>query len=148
MRTATAFAAVLLLAACAPTAATLAPTASPTVAPTARPPDRRQTAPPTLPSFTLPAVSDVPPDVLRQIFEQVESFSGVPPSEFELERAQAVTWSDGSLGCPQPGQMYTQALVEGYWVVVRAGGETYDFRGSGTDFRLCPPGLGRPPVDT
>ena len=23
-------------------------------------------------------------------------------------RAEQVTWSDGSLGCPQPGQMYTQ----------------------------------------
>lgn len=37
--------------------------------------------------------------------------------------AQAVTWSDGSLGCAQPGVNYTMALVPGYRVVfgVRTG---------------------------
>lgn len=31
--------------------------------------------------------------------------------------AEAVTWSDGSIGCPQPGMNYTMALVPGYRVV-------------------------------
>jgi hypothetical protein len=37
--------------------------------------------------------------------------------------AESVTWSDGSLGCPDPGMSYTMALVPGYRVVyaVRAG---------------------------
>jgi hypothetical protein len=33
----------------------------------------------------------------------------------------AVTWGDGSLGCPAPGRMYTQALVPGWRFVVRDG---------------------------
>ena len=33
-----------------------------------------------------------------------------------LASAEQVTWSDGSLGCPQPGRVYTQMLVEGYRV--------------------------------
>ena len=42
--------------------------------------------------------------------------------------------------------MYTQALVKGYWVVIDAAGQKYDFRvGSGGNFRLCPPGQGKPP---
>jgi hypothetical protein len=30
-------------------------------------------------------------------------------------------WNDGSLGCPEPGMMYTQALVNGYWLIIEAG---------------------------
>lgn len=29
-----------------------------------------------------------------------------------------VTWSDGSLGCPQPGMQYTQALVPGQQLIL------------------------------
>ncbi|HSM17345.1 MAG TPA: hypothetical protein VK845_10190 [Gemmatimonadales bacterium] len=43
-------------------------------------------------------------------------------------RAEAVTWQDGSLGCPEPGMAYTQALVDGYWVELMAGEETLDYR--------------------
>jgi hypothetical protein len=52
--------------------------------------------------------------------------------------AEAVTFPDGSLGCPEPGMAYTQALVDGYKIVAEAGGKTYDFRGTGSTFRLCP----------
>jgi len=33
-----------------------------------------------------------------------------------LASAEQVTWSDGSLGCPAPGQSYMQVLVPGYRV--------------------------------
>ena len=63
-----------------------------------------------------------------------------------IVRAESVVWNDGSLGCPEPGILYTQALVNGYWVVIDAAGQKYDFRvGSGGSFRLCPPGQGQPP---
>jgi hypothetical protein len=53
-------------------------------------------------------------------------------------RDQAVTWSDGSLGCPQPGVFYTQALVPGYWVVLQVGDQEYDYRASERGhFVLC-----------
>ena len=38
-------------------------------------------------------------------------------------QVEEVTWPDGSLGCPQPGMAYTQALVPGYRVTTFAGGE-------------------------
>jgi hypothetical protein len=63
-----------------------------------------------------------------------------------MVRAESAVWNDGALGCPEPGMMYTQALVNGYWVVIDAAGQNYDFRvDSGGNFRLCPPGQGRPP---
>ena len=42
------------------------------------------------------------------------SRTGIKRTELEVLSAEAVTWSDGSLGCPQPGMMYTQALVPGF----------------------------------
>ena len=63
---------------------------------------------------------------------------GVDPSAVTIVSAHAETFSDGSLGCPQPGMMYTQALVDGYQVVVEANGTQLDYRGSGPgQFRLC-----------
>jgi len=128
--------AIVLLSACGgPPAATQSPGPAPTLAPTPRPPD--------LPVATPPPVSAVPEAFLDAILEEASSLSSVDFSQILVTRAEAVTWPDGSLGCPEPDMMYTQALVDGYWVVVQAGGEEYDFRvGTTGDFRLCvqPPG--------
>jgi hypothetical protein len=62
----------------------------------------------------------------------------VPTGGLEVITARAVTWNDGSLGCPKPGMMYTQMLVDGYQVVVKVGGTSYDYRfGSTSAPRLC-----------
>jgi len=59
---------------------------------------------------------------------------GVP----ELVSAESMVFTDGSLGCPSPGQSYTQALVDGMRVVVSVDGETYDYRfGTGDTLKLC-----------
>jgi hypothetical protein len=56
----------------------------------------------------------------------------------EVVSARAVTWPNGGWGCPKPGMMYTQALVNGYQVVVKAGQRTYDYRfGASATPRLC-----------
>jgi len=44
-----------------------------------------------------------------------------------LSRAEQVTWNDGSLGCPQPGQMYTQMLVSGYRIVATTSGGQMEY---------------------
>lgn len=52
--------------------------------------------------------------------------------------AENVVFADGSLGCPSPGQSYTQAQVDGMRVVLEAEGTTYDYRlGSGDQLILC-----------
>jgi hypothetical protein len=60
-------------------------------------------------------------------------------SRLEVVSAEQVTWTDGSLGCPQPDLMYTQALVPGYRIRIRAGAEVLDYH-SGKRGRpvLCP----------
>ena len=89
---------------------------------------------------------EVPQAILEAILKEVAALERAGPDQVAIERAESVVWNDGSLGCPEPGMAYTQALVKGYWVVVEAAGKKYDFRvGSGGSFRLCPPGQGQPP---
>ena len=56
------------------------------------------------------------------------------PSTIEVIRAEQVTWPDGSLGCPQPDMGYTQALVEGYRVILGHDGRVFLYH-AGSDAR-------------
>ena len=90
--------------------------------------------------------SRVPQGILESVLKEAAALANVTREQLVILRAEPVIWNDGSLGCPEPGMMYTQALVNGYWVMIDAAGEKYDFRiGGGGNFRLCPPGQGHPP---
>ncbi|MFO7537393.1 MAG: hypothetical protein R6X32_04950 [Chloroflexota bacterium] len=52
--------------------------------------------------------------------------------QIETEQVESVTWPDGSLGCPQPGYMYTQALVEGYRVTLKVADKRFYYHTQGT----------------
>ena len=89
---------------------------------------------------------EVPQGILDPILKEAAALAKLDREQLVIVRAESVVWNDGSLGCPEPGMMYTQMLVNGYWVVIEAAGKTYDYRvGSGGGFRLCPPGQGHPP---
>ena len=98
------------------------------------------------------AQGEVPPDLLEGIIVHAAGLLGVPVEELDIARAVEVEWPDGAWGCPKPGMAYAQALVRGYWIELRLGDLTLDYR---TDdegrFRLCgmegiaPPSL-QPPV--
>jgi len=95
---------------------------------------------------TPPMKGQVPQAILDPILKKAAALAEVALDQLVIVRAESVVWNDGSLGCPEPGMMYTQALVNGYWIVIEAAGQTYDFRvGSGGSFRLCPAGQGHPP---
>ena len=67
--------------------------------------------------------------------------TGLAPAALVLVEAQAVTWSDGSLGCPLPDRMYTQALVPGFRVRLRSPAELLDYHASARGaLVLCPAG--------
>ena len=89
------------------------------------------------PATSAPAPEGIPDAVWAAILADLERQTG-GPSDPEVVTAEAVTWNDGSLGCPEAGQAYTQALVDGYQVILEVGGERYDYRvGSGASVRLC-----------
>jgi hypothetical protein len=88
------------------------------------------TMPPTDPE-QLPIVAPARADLAQRL--------GVDPEEVEVVVAERVTWPDGSLGCPQPGMSYTQAIVEGSKVVLGHDERVYVYH-AGTDDQpfLCP----------
>ena len=91
--------------------------------------------------------SQMPEAILGPILDEAAKLANVPRQQLVIVRAEAVVWNDGSLGCPEPGMEYTQALVNGYCVLIKAAEQTYDFRvGGGGSFRLCPEGRGHPPL--
>ncbi len=56
-------------------------------------------------------------DAAREDFQKRHQ---LVPEAIELVEARPVVWPDGSLGCPEEGMMYTQALVDGYYIRLRA----------------------------
>jgi hypothetical protein len=69
-------------------------------------------------------------DPLAAAIAELSRETGVDPDHVQVVVNEQVTWRDGSLGCPKPGMMYTQALVDGYRIVLRAGGEVVAYHGS------------------
>lgn len=90
------------------------------------------------PSEDEPLTGEVPAEILERIVEDAAERADADIGDVEIMTAEAVTWSDGSLDCPEPGMMYTQALVDGYHVILDAAGTELDYRVT-TDgtFRLC-----------
>jgi hypothetical protein len=72
-------------------------------------------------------VAAMPREVRRAVVADAARRFKVPESAVVLTRAEQLTWSDGSLGCPEPGRVYTQMLVPGFRVVAKtsAGELTY-----------------------
>lgn len=62
----------------------------------------------------------------------------INPAQIKIVSEEKVEWNDGSMGCPDPDMMYTQALVDGTKVILSAEKKTYDYH-AGTDGKpfLC-----------
>lgn len=77
-----------------------------------------------------PMQADKPDNVINAIAGDLSKRLNVPQSQFQVLAVDAMTWSDGSLGCPKQGQSYTQALVPGYRVVLQHAGKPYEYHAS------------------
>jgi len=77
--------------------------------------------------------------------------TGVPAAEITVLSAEAVTWSDASLGCPHPEMRYAQVPQDGARVVLESGGRRFRYHmgGQTTEPFLCEQPTARPgPVRT
>lgn len=78
------------------------------------------------------------PAVLAAIAADAAAAAGVAVEQVHVVSVEPVTWRDGSLGCPEPGMYYTQALVPGHRVLIEVDGGRFDYRiGRGGRFRRC-----------
>jgi hypothetical protein len=81
---------------------------------------------------------EVPADLLNSIIEDLLTSEKMQRDSITVERAESAIFPDGGMGCPKPGEMYTQAQVQGYWVVLQSAGKDYDYRASAKGhFRRC-----------
>ena len=90
---------------------------------------------------TMAGASTAPPNttldaVVQATRADAEQRAG---AQAAVRSIDSVTWRDGSLGCPQPGRLYTQALVPGYRIRIEAGGQVLDYHaGRSGQPVLCP----------
>lgn len=97
-----------------------------------------------------PITGEVPAELLDTILKDLSERIHVTRESIIVIQDQAIVWNDGSLGCPQPGVFYTQAQVNGYWVILEAEGKRYDYHATDRGyFFLCNNGfLPIPPRST
>lgn len=102
-------------------------------------PDVSFDPPPTAPTSNAPVTGEVPEPVLQAIQQQLLiDVPGVDIAAATVVTAEAVEWSDGSLGCPERGMLYTQVITPGYHVVISVDGVEYDYRATDAgQVRLC-----------
>lgn len=96
---------------------------------------------------TMPVVEDVPEEIMTAVFADLMAETAVTQESISVIQAEAVVWNDGSLGCPQPGEVYTMMPVEGYQIVLEANGRTYDYHAADTGYVvLCEDALPQSPA--
>ena len=91
------------------------------------------------PGQSLPPQGEVSPEMSQEelvsaVTEDLALRLGIPAADITLAEFCYVTWPDGSLGVAEPGQVYTQALVEGWLVILEADGEEYRYHGAGNRY--------------
>ncbi len=81
-------------------------------------------------------MSDDP--AVRAAIDDLANRTGSTADQIEVTALAHVTWPDGSLGCPQPGRQYSQALVPGRQLMLTVDGEDFAYHaGRGGTFTYC-----------
>lgn len=106
------------------------------------------TGPKTRPSATVdpperhtPSISGIDPaldGLVAQARADLARRLDVAPGQIRVVAAAAVTWPNGGLGCPEPGVMYVERLVEGALIVLAMAEVQYRYHvGGGRGPFLC-----------
>ena len=74
-----------------------------------------------------PVVGEVPDTMLAAVKADLATRLGRSVDSARVTRAEQVVWPDGSIGCAQPGGIYTQATVVGYLVEIEFDGKKYRY---------------------
>lgn len=79
-------------------------------------------------------VAKVPPNIVEEMaILDLARRLDVPEDSIEIEATETGVWTDGSLGCPESGSLYTQGLVPGTRVILSHGGQSYAYHQGGAD---------------
>nr|WP_323292724.1 hypothetical protein [Crocosphaera sp. XPORK-15E] len=69
-----------------------------------------------------------PNTVITAVTEQIAQQTGLKTDALQIQETEVKTWSDGCLGLAKPDEFCTQALVEGWRIVVTDGQKTWVYR--------------------
>ena len=72
----------------------------------------------------------IPPGAEASVRAAISDMAAKPrvaPEAVQVVSISQVDWSDTSLGCPQPGMFYAQIIVEGYKIILSAGGQQVEY---------------------
>jgi len=94
-------------------------------------------------SLAKPAIANanqIPPEIVSTLRQDLSKRTGIPANQLRFVAVSSQTWSDGCLGLARPGEICTQALVNGWRVTFAHGNQRWVYRtnGSGSSFRLEP----------
>ena len=90
------------------------------------------------PSQPIPANS-ILEIAIKKAREDLAQRLSIPSDQIIIIEARPVTWSDSSLGCPQPGMAYADVLTPGYLIMFEYAKNRYEYHsGKGLDFAYCP----------
>ena len=90
-------------------------------------------------TILLLAMALEPTSIHHEVLADARSRSGVDPQRVRVVHSESVTWRDGSLGCPEPGRMYTQALIPGYLIRVQADATVLEYHANARgQWLYCP----------
>jgi len=97
-------------------------------------------------SIAVAPIANAAPNDLQPLAEDADSERarrllagyGVHVDEYRLVFRETTQWSDSSLGCRKPGQMYTPALVSGQTLRFSNSTSTYEVHVAGDSAVLCP----------
>jgi hypothetical protein len=92
------------------------------------------------PGYTAP-VNPTLQSVTDAVRADASQRTGLDVAKLEIQESVAVTWADGSLGCPQPGMTYTMALVPGYRIRIKVDEQLLNYHASARGhWVFCPVG--------
>jgi|SRR5919199_4767610 hypothetical protein len=88
-----------------------------------------------LPANVAPLASAVPeanlsPDQQQAVaaaLRDAAAHLGVAATDMSVQQVEEREWGDSSLGCPQPGLLYSQVVTPGFLVVINSRGKQLEY---------------------
>jgi hypothetical protein len=80
----------------------------------------------------------LPSRIADAIRQRLSRSTNLPKDQFKVIEANRKIWTDGCLGLPGPGELCTQAMVQGWRVVMSQGKKTWVYRTDGDGRNVRP----------
>ncbi len=89
------------------------------------------TTEPTVSQETMNNNTEPPQTVIDAVLNNITGETPINIDSLQIQQTEAKTWSDGCLGLAKPDEFCTQALVEGWRILVTDGQTTWVYRTDG-----------------